>query len=103
MAKSMDDRVGVLVAIETLRALKSTPHDSILFSLPRMKWVYAAAATSAHGIDPDIGIAVDVTPSGDTPNAMKMEMALGNGPCIKIQDVSLIADAANWVMDDSHR
>ena len=27
VAKSMDDRVGVLVAIETLRALKSTLHD----------------------------------------------------------------------------
>ena len=32
VAKSMDDRVGVLVAIETLRALKSTPHDVYLSS-----------------------------------------------------------------------
>jgi endoglucanase len=50
------------------------------------------AATSAYGIDPDIGIALDVTPSGDTPNALKMEMTLGKGPCIKIQDVGLLAD-----------
>ena len=27
VAKSMDDRAGVLVAIKSLRALKSTPHD----------------------------------------------------------------------------
>lgn len=92
VAKSMDDRVGVLVAIETLRALKSTPHDVYFVFTTQEEVGVRGAATSAHGIDPDVGIAIDVTPSGDTPNAMKMEMALGNGPCIKIQDVSLIAD-----------
>jgi endoglucanase len=50
------------------------------------------AATSAYGVDPDVGIALDVTPAGDTPNALRMEMALGKGPCIKIQDVGMIAD-----------
>jgi putative aminopeptidase FrvX len=92
VAKSMDDRVGVLVAIETLRALKSTPHDAYFVFTTQEEVGVRGAATSAHSIDPDIGIAIDVTPSGDTPNAMKMEMTLGNGPCIKIQDASLIAD-----------
>ena len=92
VAKSMDDRVGVLVAIETLRALKSTPHDVYFVFTTQEEVGVRGAATSAHGIDPDVGIAIDVTPSGDTPNALKMEMTLGNGPCIKIQDVSLIAD-----------
>lgn len=92
VAKSMDDRVGVLVAIETLRALKSTPHDIYFVFTTQEEVGVRGAATSAHGIDPDVGIAIDVTPSGDTPNALKMEMTLGNGPCIKIQDVSLIAD-----------
>ena len=92
VAKSMDDRVGVLVAIETLRALKSTPHDAYFVFTTQEEVGVRGAATSAHGIDPVVGIAIDVTPSGDTPNAMKMEMTLGNGPCIKIQDVSLIAD-----------
>ena len=92
VAKSMDDRVGVLVAIETLRALKSTPHDVYFVFTTQEEVGVRGAVTSAHGIDPDVGIAIDVTPSGDTPNAMKMEMTLGNGPCIKIQDVSLIAD-----------
>ena len=92
VAKSMDDRVGVLVAIETLRALKSTLHDVYFVFTTQEEVGVRGAATSAHSIDPDIGIAIDVTPSGDTPNAMKMEMTLGNGPCIKIQDVSLIAD-----------
>ena len=92
VAKSMDDRVGVLVAIETLRALKASPHDIYFVFTTQEEVGVRGAVTSAHGIDPDIGIAIDVTPTGDTPNAWKMEMTLGKGPCIKIQDVSLIAD-----------
>ena len=58
------------------------------------------AATSAYGVDPDIGIAIDVTPAGDTPNTLKMEMTLGKGPCIKIQDAGMISDArvVQWMI-----
>jgi endoglucanase len=92
VAKSMDNRVGVLIAIETLRALKSTPYDLYFVFTTQEEVGVRGAATSAYGVDPDIGIALDVTPSGDTPNALRMEMALGKGPCIKIQDVGMIAD-----------
>jgi putative aminopeptidase FrvX len=92
VAKSMDDRVGVLVAIETLRALKSTLHDVYFVFTTQEEVGTRGAATSAYGVDPDVGIALDVTPSGDTPNALKMEMALGKGPCVKIQDVGMISD-----------
>jgi putative aminopeptidase FrvX len=92
VAKSMDNRVGVLVAIETLRALKSTPYDLYFVFTTQEEVGIRGAATSAYGVDPDIGIALDVTPTGDTPHSLRMEMALGKGPCIKIQDVSMIAD-----------
>ena len=92
VAKSMDDRVGVLVAIETLRALKSTPHDVYFVFTTQEEVGVRGATTSAFGIDPDLGIAIDVTPTADTPNALKMEMKLGKGPCVKIQDPGMIAD-----------
>lgn len=92
VAKSMDNRVGVLVAIECLRALKSTPYDVYFVFTTQEEVGVRGAATSAYGVDPDIGIALDVTPSGDTPDSHKMEMALGKGPCIKIQDVGMISD-----------
>ena len=100
VAKSMDDRVGVLVAIEALRALKSTPHDVYFVFTTQEEVGTRGAATSAYGIDPDVGIAIDVTPAGDTPNALKMEMALGKGPCIKIQDPGMIADprVVGWMI-----
>ena len=39
-----------------------------------------------------MGIAVDVTGTADTPQAMKMEMVLGKGPCVKFQDNGAISD-----------
>jgi tetrahedral aminopeptidase len=100
VAKSMDDRVGVLVAIESLRALGSTPHDVYFVFTTQEEVGIRGASTAAYGVDPDVGIALDVTPSGDTPNAFRMEMALGKGPCIKIQDVGMIADprVVRWMI-----
>jgi tetrahedral aminopeptidase len=44
-------------------------------------------------VDPDVGFAVDVTRSGDTPRlSTKMATALGDGPAIKVRDSSFIAD-----------
>lgn len=103
VAKSMDDRVGVLVAIETLRALtlrpgfasqggEATPHEIYFVFTTQEEVGVRGATTSAYGVDPDLGIAIDVTPAADTPDAWKMEMALGHGPCIKIMDVGAISD-----------
>jgi len=49
------------------------------------------ARTGAYGVDPEIGIAVDITASGDTPEARKMAMKLGAGPCIKVRDSGMLA------------
>jgi endoglucanase len=100
VAKSMDNRVSVMVAIETLRTLKSTTHDLYFAFTTQEEVGTRGATTSAYGVDPDLGIALDVTPSGDTPNSLKMEMALGKGPCIKIQDVGMIADprVVQWMI-----
>ena len=100
VAKSMDDRVGVLIAIETLRSLKSSPHDVYFVFTTQEEVGTRGAATSAYGVDPDVGIALDVTPAGDTPNALKMEMSLGKGPCIKIQEAGMIADprVVQWMI-----
>ena len=101
VAKSMDDRAGVLVAIETLRALpKATPHDVYFVFTTQEEVGVRGAGTSAFSVDPDVGIAIDVTPSADTPNAAKMEMALGKGPCVKIQDAGAISDprVVQWMI-----
>lgn len=100
VAKSMDNRVGVLVAIETLRSLKSSPYELYFVFTTQEEVGVRGATTSSYGIDPDLGIALDVCPTGDTPNALRMEMALGKGPCVKIQDAGMIADprVVQWMI-----
>jgi tetrahedral aminopeptidase len=100
VAKSLDDRAGVAVAIETLRRLKRSPElvegrspNEVYFVFTVQEEVGVRGATvSAYGVDPQVGLAVDVTPAGDTPNAIRRDIALGSGPAIKVKDAQLLAD-----------
>ena len=100
VAKSVDNRVGVLIGIETLRNLKSTPHDVTFVFTTQQEVGMRGAMTSAYGVDPAVGIALDVTAAEDTPHSHGMEISLGKGPCIKIQDAGMIADTrvVNWMV-----
>jgi len=92
VAKSLDDRIGVAILIETLRALKRTPHEvAFVFSVQEEVGL-RGAGVAAFGLDADLGIAVDVTRTGDTPNGVKMDVSLGRGPAIKVRDTNLVAD-----------
>jgi putative aminopeptidase FrvX len=100
VAKSMDDRIGCLVAIEALRALKSTPHDVYFVFTTQEEVGTRGAETSAFGIDPDLGFSIDVTAWGDTPGQKDFEVALGKGPAIKIRDGGMLSDPriVDWMI-----
>lgn len=90
-AKSMDDRIGCVVAIETLRSLDSSPHDLyFVFSVQEEVGTRGAMA-AANGILPDISIAIDVTPADDVPDIKKVSIELGKGPAIKVKDSGMIS------------
>jgi tetrahedral aminopeptidase len=92
MAKSMDDRLGCYIVIEALRQLKKTPHEVYAVFSVQEEVGLRGARTSAYAVNPDMGIALDVTLTGDFPEAAHMEVSLGKGAAIKVQDSSLIAD-----------
>ena len=90
-AKSMDDRIGCAVTIEALQRLEKTPHDVyFVFSVQEEVGTRGAQA-AANAIEPDVGIAVDVTMTGDTPEGPHMAVELGKGPAIKVKDRGMIA------------
>ena len=91
VAKAMDDRVGCLVAIETLKKIRKSPNELVFVFSSQEEVGIRGARTSAYGIDPEIGIALDVTLAGDLPHCMPLNSVLGEGPCIKVRDSSLIA------------
>src|SRR5512143_3633040 len=82
VAKSMDDRIGAAVLIETLRQIKETPHQLYFVFSTQEEVGLRGATTAAYAIDPDIGVSVDVTGTGDTPRRTKvrMQVGLGKGP-----------------------
>ena len=91
VAKAMDDRIGCVVLIEVAKQLKSSPNDVYFVFTVQEEVGLRGATPSAYAIDPDLGIAVDVTSTGDMPEAMTMDVSLGKGPTIKIKDGSVIA------------
>jgi endoglucanase len=105
VAKSMDDRIGCAVAIEALRALKSTPHEVYFVFTTQEEVGTRGAETAAFGIDPDLGFSIDVTAWGDTPNQKGFEMSLGKGPAIKIKDGGMLSDPriVNWMVSGAEK
>jgi putative aminopeptidase FrvX len=101
IAKSMDDRIGCAVLIEVMRQLKKSPHEIAFVFSTQEEVGTRGAQTSAFGFDPEIGIAVDVTGTGDTPESRKMAVALGGGPAIKVRDAGMLAHTGvkNWMID----
>jgi len=91
VAKSMDNRVGVAVLIETMRLLKSTPHEIYFVFTVQEEVGVRGAITSAFGVDPEIGIAIDITSADDTPEEKNSTVFLGKGPSIKFKDAGNIA------------
>ena len=99
----MDDRVAVAVAIEALKRIEITPNEIFFVFSVQEEVGIRGAITAAYGVDPEVGIAVDVTRTGDTPKSNKMEVALGKGPAIKVRDSSFIADpkVVNWMVREA--
>jgi endoglucanase len=97
-SKAMDDRIGCAILVETLRQLGDTPHEVIVVFSTQEEVGLRGATAAAFGVEPEVGIAVDVTLSPDTPEpGIKMAIGLDQGPAIKIKDGGMIATP--WVKD----
>ncbi|MCZ7546037.1 MAG: M42 family metallopeptidase [Anaerolineae bacterium] len=86
IAKSMDDRIGCVVGIEAMRKLKRTKHEVHFVFTVQEEVGLRGARPAAFGLEPDFGISLDVTGTGDTPKGHKMDVALGKGAAIKVRD-----------------
>lgn len=88
---AMDDRAGCAVLIETLRDLGDCPYGVAAVFSVQEELGLRGAAVSAHGLDPDLAIALDVCPTGDTPNAEPLGIKLGAGPALKVMDAHSVS------------
>jgi endoglucanase len=105
VSKAMDDRVGVAVLIEALRRLEKSAFEMyFVFSVQEEVGV-RGATVAAFGVEPDLGLAIDVTATGDTPKGHRMEVCLGKGPAIKIRDAGMLADPRliQWMVQTAEK
>jgi endoglucanase len=101
ISKAMDDRIGCAVAIETMRRLNKTSPNEVYFVFTVQEEVgLRGARPAAHGVNPDLGIALDVTRTGDEAQGSKMAVKLGGGAAIKIHDTGLVVLPAvrDWMV-----
>jgi putative aminopeptidase FrvX len=106
IAKSMDDRIACAIAIESMRRLKKGKKkklpNEVYFAFTVQEEVgLRGARPAAYNIDPDVGIALDVTNTGDMAKNVKMAVTLGGGAAIKIHDPGLVVPPAvrDWMID----
>ena len=95
-AKAMDDRIGCVVLIKVMRAIQEQklvlPHTVHFVFSTQEEVGTRGATTAAFALEPAIGIAVDVTRTGDTPKPqVPMAVSLGDGPAVKVKDGGMIA------------
>ncbi|MCK4420776.1 M42 family metallopeptidase [candidate division WOR-3 bacterium] len=87
LTKATDNKAGVFLAGALLRYLKKTKISVNLYCVSSVQEEIGlrGAQTSAFGIDPDIGLAFDVTLATDYPNTSKKrfgDISLNKGPVI---------------------
>lgn len=86
-APATDDKAGVWVAMEALRRVDANKLKVGVFAVSTVQEEVGlrGARTSSYGVDPHIGIAIDVTHATDCPNVDKKicgDVKLGSGPAI---------------------
>jgi len=90
ISPALDDRVGCFIMIEALKKLKKPAFDLYFVFTSQEEVGLRGATTAAYSIEPDYGLAFDVTVSADTPKERPMPSKMFGGATIKLKDRSLL-------------
>lgn len=88
--RALDNRVGCAIAINAFQKAASEGKNVSLVFSSQSGVGGRGATTAAYQLMPDLAIVIDAVPAGDMPEAHRMEIALGQGPAIKIMDKTAI-------------
>ena len=96
VSKALDDRVGIYIMIESVRAASDADAEIIAVATTQEEVGLRGAQTAAYHLEPDIAIALDVTIAGDIPGMPDDQAVtrIGGGAAIKVFDSSQIPHAA---------
>ncbi len=93
--RPFDDRIGCYVMTEIAKKLGKCKNDVYFVFSTQEEVGCRGSRAASYNVQPDIGIAFDVTPSGDIVNPLtNLCVKLGDGAAIKIKDSSVMCDRA---------
>lgn len=99
-SKYLDNRSGCAMLILALMQIKKPKYDLYFVFSAQEEVGVRGVRPAAFGIDPDIGIAVDVTYSDDLPGSTHCcSSVLGKGSAVKLKDGSVICqpEVVQWM------
>ncbi|HZW04856.1 MAG TPA: hypothetical protein VFF68_13065, partial [Anaerolineaceae bacterium] len=96
IGKALDDRIGVATLIELVKHAPANVELLAAFTVQEEVGL-RGARVAAHRLNPDVGLAIDSTPSYDLPTWDDSENAvyntrLGEGPAIYLADSHTLSD-----------
>ena len=93
-AKSFDNRMAVFIVAETLRLLQGQKVEAAVYGVSTVQEEIGlrGAHTASYGINPEVGVALDVCHAVDYPEADKLRRKVGD---IRIGRGPVIARGAN--------
>ncbi|MGH3001491.1 MAG: M20/M25/M40 family metallo-hydrolase [Gaiellaceae bacterium] len=106
LSRALDNRLGAYIVLEAARRIaesRETQVDVVAVAAVQEEIGLYGARAAAYGLDPQVAIAVDVTPATDYPGgdprrAGRVDLGMGamiaRGPTLNKQVVDLLADAA---------
>lgn len=97
-APYLDDRAACAVQLMVLSTLERTDNDLYFVFSTQEEVGTRGAKTAAWQIDPDYGVALDVTPADDVPGSKHLvSSVLGGGAAVKVMDGSVICHP--WMVE----
>src|SRR3954466_15427666 len=106
LSKALDNRLGAYIALEAARRVadaRDAQVDVVAVAAVQEEIGLYGARTAAYGLDPQVAIAIDVTPATDYPGgdprrAGKIELGMGamiaRGPTLNKHVTDLLGEAA---------
>ena len=94
----LDNRASCAVQLMAMSQIEKTDNDLYFVFSVQEELGLRGAKTAAWTVDPDYGVALDVTPADDVPGSKhQVSSVLGGGAAVKVMDGSVICHP--WMVD----
>ena len=91
---AMDDRCAVALLVELLCQMEENENTVVGVFSTQEEVGLRGTTVAAYSVNPDLGVALDVTGWGDTPEVKLPAVKLGKGAAVKFMDRSMVATPA---------